>query len=151
MTPVMESVNLFDTRGVFSIHVIPGFLGMIISCISCAFLDKSEFSKGADSTRLQYELLGGRTGNTQGLFQLLAYFVTLLLAFSSGLLSGTILRFWRVFNIPKDSFGDHIWWKMAEEEIHPSLIENLTTIHLNTSSQNERKPNERIFEISKVN
>ena len=74
LTPLMERILLFDTRGILFLHGVPGLLGGIISSISCAFLEANAYGSGIN---IRQGLLFDRSSTSQGGFQILALLITL--------------------------------------------------------------------------
>ena len=127
--------NIFDTRGVMFLHGIPGIWGNIASAITCATLANwSLFVGGGDTDGL---VISGkfafspikqqdihtmnmfvyyRDYSRQAGFQIIGLIITIGIAFCGGLLQGVVLRFWRCYNVPEDTFGDHCFYKMIQED-----------------------------------
>lgn len=53
-----------------------------------------------------------RTSGAQGGFQFLGMILSLVFGICGGVICGFLLRIWRIFGLPEDTFGDHLWWKM---------------------------------------
>ena len=112
-------IKYFDTRGILYLHFIPAFFGAIASSIACGTLSQSFYGSGP---QVEYYLLFGRTAPSQGGFQFLGWFVSFLIGALSGSGAGFVLRIWRVYRLPIDTFGDHIWWKMINDSQLPPVI-----------------------------
>lgn len=117
LTPLLKKIYLHDTCGVNNLHGMPGLISGIGGAIFAAFATKSSFETTDDKNRLfafypsrvpssnstEYLQLNltstiynsggdGRSGLSQGGFQMAALGVTLFLAILSGTLTGLLMR-----------------------------------------------------------
>ena len=58
----------------------------------------------------------------QGGYQLIGALVSAVFGIGGGIISGFLLRIWRCYNVPEDTFGDHVFFKMIQEETNPMPI-----------------------------
>jgi len=101
--------KLFDTRGIFFIHGIPGIWGGIASAITVSTLSSNYYGSKTDVIA---GLLFNRDPIYQGGMQFWGLLIALGIGIAGGVIWGFLLRIWRVYYLPEDTFGDHIWWKM---------------------------------------
>lgn len=47
--------------------------------------------------------------------QVVGFLIAIGLGGAGGAISGGILRIWRKYNLPEDTFGDHCWWRMIQD------------------------------------
>jgi len=127
LSEFLERMLIYETKGILHLHVIPGFLGAIFSSIAVAFLEQNSYGSG---TLVDSQLLFNRSVYSQGGFQFLGLLVTLAFSAIGGAICGILLRIWRLYDLPLDTFGDHIWFKMINSDKIPS--NSKPNINMNT-------------------
>jgi len=128
LTRVFEAMLLFDTRGVFHLHFIPGMFGCIASAIAVATMANvpptmdPPVNYFGNPNLTKTMMPRARLGYIQGGYQILGGLISMGLAIGGGVIMGFLLRIWRCYNIPEDTFGDHIFFKMIQEnQLNPII------------------------------
>ena len=117
----LEAMLIFDTRGVFHLHFIPGMFGCIASAIAVATMANVPPTYDPPVNYFGNPLLTftmmprSRLGYIQGGYQIIGGLISMGMGIAGGLIMGWILRIWRCMNLPEDTFGDHIFFKMIQE------------------------------------
>ncbi|XP_055354016.1 ammonium transporter Rh type A-like [Paramacrobiotus metropolitanus] len=133
LSPILDrKLGIHDTCGVNNLHVIPSFVGGILSAIVTACASKELYGSGyytqfpahvppADSA--EYAALHavnpdlkpglGWTPSVQAGYQLAAMAVTIGIAIGGGIITGLVLRL-PIWNTPNanEVFNDGIYWEM---------------------------------------
>ena len=124
---LLENFLLFDTRGILHLHGLPGIFGGIASAIAISTINQNYY--GNPSISIDY-IPWKRKGWDQGGFQIVGLLISLAMAILAGSIMGIILRIWRVLNLPEDTFGDQIFFKMIQtnEVMKPHLIQNQSSV-----------------------
>lgn len=102
--------KLFDIRGIFHIHGTLGIWGGIASAITVVTLYGPWYGN-TQASFFPYT----RSHWKQGGIQILGIAITFFMSALGGWIAGIILRVWRAQNIPEDTFGDHIFFKMIHD------------------------------------
>ena len=114
--------KIFDTRGSFFLHGIPGLWGNIASAIIIASMTSQKLYPYTSELYQNSGILGVRAflynkdPVVQGGYQIICLLITIGIAVGGGIVSGIILRLWRCVNVPEDTFGDHCFFKMIQED-----------------------------------
>jgi len=118
--PFLERLYYFDTRGVLELHYIPSIFGMVVAASQATFLDRESYFSlwwhENSITNIRNNYLHNTDGFYLGGMEVCAFLISSGLGIGTGFLLGGTLRAWRIFNLPEDTFGDHIWWKMVQDE-----------------------------------
>nr|CAB3265567.1 rh type B glycoprotein [Phallusia mammillata] len=103
LQPLLQrTIKLHDTCGVHNLHGMPGILGAVASGITWAILNTSH---------------NGRSGATQGGYQIAAMTVGLALALAGGTLTGFLLKLPVWDNLTTDElYDDDVFWECQEDE-----------------------------------
>jgi len=120
LTPLYEMIGFYDTRSAFNLHGINSIFGMAASAIACSTLENTYF--GPNGTNLRNSMLFGRSAQYQAGMQVAGWAVAIGIGYVGGIVVGFILRIWRSCGVPEDTFGDHIWWKMVQDENRPKAV-----------------------------
>lgn len=107
--PILQKMNIYDTRGIFHLHLGPGIWGCITSAIAIG--STTETIMG--NPNLNKDLFIERGRSRQGGFQIVSLLITLGISLGASIICGLLLRIWRACNQPIDTFGDHIFWHMG--------------------------------------
>jgi len=102
LVPNLEKLYLFDTRSTLALHFIPSLFGMVVSCSQCCFLDTQYFQTyqlSQDYTLIRNGLLNGYTGYKQGLWNFVAFLISIAFGIGIGGIIGLIFRIWRFYEI----------------------------------------------------
>ena len=118
LNPLLEAIYLYDTRGVIHLHAIPGFLSGVVSACICTAI--GNYYPGNNQIIIKSILKNNRNQYQQGAFQIISTLVSLGIGLG-GILVGFVLRLWRIFDLPEDTFGDHIFWKMMLDVNSPII------------------------------
>lgn len=100
--PLLESYGLHDTCGINNLHGMPSLLGGAVSVFLCAF----KGPRGHDMPTVFHHT--GQAG-----IQLAAIIVTLLIAVSTGVFTGLIMRKYGSSSDTED-FSDFPYWEVEE-------------------------------------
>ncbi|CAD5223687.1 unnamed protein product [Bursaphelenchus okinawaensis] len=119
ITPLLaHKLGVHDTRGVFSLHGLPGIVGGLASVI-LLFLTPTEVF--GETIRNIYpfhktDSKDGRTPAEQALFQLAGLGITILFALVTGVITGVILRLkiWRQVR-EKENYSDTDFFDVPED------------------------------------
>ena len=122
---LLVNIKYFDTRGILYLHGIPGIFAAVISSITCATLGQNYFGTGS---MISNTMLFDRSPVTQGGYQFAGMLISLLMGCASGAVMGFILRIWRLLDLPVDTFGDHIWWKMIQLTNPEPYVQNVKDV-----------------------
>ena len=126
--PALQYCGIFDTRGILSLHLIPSIFGAIASAIAVSTLDRYWFwDSTVPSIDFLYYPTGTRMSYQQGGYQIIGALVSAGFGIGGGIIAGILLRIWRCYNVPEDTFGDHVFFKMIQEEantmpMNPPLV-----------------------------
>ncbi len=111
LQPLLEKkFMLHDTCGVNNLHGIPGIIGGIASAIAAGVASYETY--GENLYVLFPEVAKGRTCLEQGAYQILCLVITLILAVSSGTISGYLVKY--ITKSPSSYFQDQFFWEGAE-------------------------------------
>ena len=137
----LEKIFIYDTRGILELHYISSLLGMAVAASQATFLDRqSYFSLWWVSQTLSYLTplyMFNTSGSYLGAMELFAFLISSGLGIGTGIVIGIVLRFWRIYSLPEDTFGDHIWWKMVQDETNLAEINDVPPLS-NVSVMNPR-------------
>lgn len=106
------SFNIDDTCGVNNLHGMPGILGAVISALVLLVADEGSYGYTWSSI-----VADGRTGAGQAGFQIATLVVTLIIAFTTGALTGKIALLLPSLTWPVDAFSDHSMWEVPDDYI----------------------------------
>lgn len=98
---------------------------MAASAIACTTLESSYY--GPNGSNLRSIMLFNRSAQFQAGIQVLGWAISIGMGFCGGIIIGIVFRIWRACRIPEDTFGDHIWWKMVQDETRSKPLE--TTVN----------------------
>uniref|UniRef100_A0A915CYW7 Ammonium transporter AmtB-like domain-containing protein n=1 Tax=Ditylenchus dipsaci TaxID=166011 RepID=A0A915CYW7_9BILA len=130
--------SIADTRGVLSLHGLPGLVGVLASAIFLFIYPSNAFP---ETSKI---LAAGRNANEQALYQLLAAVVTIVVGAVGGVITGVLLKasFWnqvhakeyfsdgQFFNVPEDyEFTTRVTSKIDRVEINEKVVAASSTIH----------------------
>jgi len=123
---LLNALHIYDTRGVFNLHCMPAMFGNIASAITVATFASSPMRYFATSnSRNMYYFIYWQSWYKQGGFQCLGGTTSFFLAFFTGIVQGLILWVWRKYNVPEETFTDHIYFHLIEEDLvqgmHPKF------------------------------
>ena len=107
--PILQKSNIFDTIGIFHLHLGPGIWG----CITSAIAIGSTTTIIMGNPNLENDVFLGRTRLRQSVFQIIALLVTLGISLVFSIICGLLLKIWKLCNLPVDTFGDHVFWHMG--------------------------------------
>ncbi|XP_067425696.1 ammonium transporter Rh type B [Emydura macquarii macquarii] len=128
LTPILDSrLKIQDTCGVHNLHGMPGILGALLGALVAALATQDVYGDGmADVFPLIAD--GSRTATYQGVCQLFALLITLVLAVVGGSLVGAVLKI-RMLGSPPDTqcFEDEIYWEVPVD--HPDGYGHMTDVN----------------------
>lgn len=113
-TRFYERFHIFDTRGVLTLHGWPSLLGAIASAIAASQAAGMTFNK---DNNISLVMFAGRSPLKQGGYQFAGWAISLGIGLGGGIITGFVLRIWKLFNLPEDTFGDQLWWVMEIDKV----------------------------------
>jgi len=133
-----ECPGIHDTRGIFSVHLIPGFFGGIAAAIAYCGLGSVWFN--------YYPMTYYVARNPNAIWNTLMYggleiaglLISMGMGICGGLIIGVVLRIYKRYNFPVDTFGDHVFFKMVNEE--PPKVEVPNPIGDQQNNQPQDQP-----------
>jgi len=111
ISPWLKSKGIRDTCGINNLHGMPGLLGGIASVFTTAIHGSAEYG---DVSKVMPARGDGRSPEQQGLYQLVALVMTLLISIISGLLVGMFITS-SLFNKEKNAYSDESHWIMQDK------------------------------------
>ena len=115
-TPILEGAGIHDTRGVFWLHGLPGFVAGIASCISQRMANGTTIFGQSIGVLIPARMNDDRIPSYQSAMQVSMLFTTIGMALAGGILAGIVMRF--VPNIGDDEhpvFDDARYWEELAE------------------------------------
>jgi len=122
--------GLHDTCGVHNLHGLPGLLGAVGGAVSAALAGDSHVAGDEVNDifpkRAPPPLGDGRSAGGQGLYQLAALVVALVLAVAGGWLAGKVasLQLFAPLSRPWQLFEDEMFWELPKDEVHDDNTDN---------------------------
>jgi len=101
-----DAIGLYDTCGVHNLHGMPGVLGGVLSIITSSMVKSSTYGDNAGDVFGKMSGDGGRSAGKQALAQFGGLMITLIIAISSGLLTGWVICQPNWFEPPPEMFND---------------------------------------------
>jgi ammonium transporter Rh len=135
ITPrLAKSANVHDSRGVLSLHGLPGILGGVLSILVLFFHSQEAYGDNLHSIYPAMRLTdnNGRDRGTQALLQLAGLGLALLIAVISGAIVGFLLRL-KFWNHVRDSevFSDTQFFEVPEDfDFATRITSRVTRIEL---------------------
>ena len=109
--PFYKFLYLHDTAAIAWVHMVPGFIGGLISALIAGVTPEREY--GTDIQNV-YKFMGAgydRSNSTQGGIQIAAIFTTIGIALGAGIFTGLTLRIPMIWNSPMDLYNDKEFFK----------------------------------------
>jgi hypothetical protein len=106
-----EHMDLSDTCGVHNLHGMPGVIGALAAVVSSSQATRALYGDNIGDVFARMED-GGRSRQTQAWYQLGSLLLTMLIAMSSGIFAGIVMRH---FGSPKAFFTDNSAFEVPDE------------------------------------
>jgi ammonium transporter Rh len=106
-----EHMDLSDTCGVHNLHGMPGVIGALAAVVSSSQATRALYGDNIGDVFARMED-GGRSRQTQAWYQLGSLLLTMLIAMSSGIFAGIVMRH---FGSPKAFFSDNSAFEVPDE------------------------------------
>lgn len=109
--PAYKFLKLHDTAAIAWVHMLPGFIGGLISALIAGVTPEREY--GSDIGDV-FKFMGAgydRTNSTQGGIQIAAIFTTIGIALGAGIFTGLTLRIPYIWVSPMELYNDKEFFK----------------------------------------